>query len=81
MDILDKIEHWKKDDPRDTIYKRANIIILRPHISGHGWEAGTGDVETKNSYCIWTFFENHPFFAEGDKWDKDWLWCRAPDRN
>jgi hypothetical protein len=38
---------WHRDDPRDAINKRDNIIILRPSMSGHFWDAGTARVETK----------------------------------
>jgi hypothetical protein len=72
---------WSNADPRNTIYKRATIVILRPRASGHGWETGIGQVETKNGYSVLTSFENHDLVAEGEKWDELWMWVRAPERN
>jgi hypothetical protein len=68
---------WIKTDPRHLIYKRANIIILRPSILGRfQYEAGTGHVETKNDWSIDTSFTDH---SSIETWDKDWLWTRFPD--
>jgi hypothetical protein len=66
---------WLHDDPRHTIYKRCNIIILRPAGARGHWHAGTGYVETKNGWSILTSFEDRRVI---DEWDKTWLWSRAP---
>jgi hypothetical protein len=66
---------WNEGDPRQVIYKRANIIILRP-ISAYHYEAGTGTVETKNGWRITSSFENHSRIEE---WDEAWLWSFAPN--
>lgn len=70
---------WSNEDPRKTIYKRANIVIIRPSPDGGNWEAGHGYVETKNEYYIHTSFANRPSISEGDDWDEIWQWIRMPD--
>ena len=62
---------WRNTDPRIHIYKRADIIILRPVR-----DLGYGQVETKNGWSISTDFEDHRSI---DEWDPDWFWSRAPD--
>ena len=70
---------WKKTDPRHSINKRDNIVILRPSILGNGlMEASCAQVETKNEYCIFTSFDNHKVITENEKWDQDWMWTWAP---
>lgn len=70
---------WSNADPRDTIYKRANIIILRPNTQGQfGNEVGEGWVETKEGYHIHTTFEDHRHISADDKWDPIWWWVRGP---
>src|ERR1700722_2629959 len=64
---------WRRGDPRYTINKRDNIIILRPQV--HGWIAGTAFVATKDGWYIHTSFDDHKSI---DKWDPDWAWCFAP---
>ena len=66
---------WIFEDPRYTIYKRCNIIILRPSGPAGIWTAGTGFVETKNGWSITTSFTDHRLI---DDWDKSWCWTRAP---
>lgn len=66
---------WIFEDPRHTIYKRCNIIILRPAGPAGIWHAGTGHVETKNGWSITTSFEDHRTIPE---WDPSWCWARAP---
>jgi hypothetical protein len=70
---------WSNADPRDTIYKRANIIILRPNTQGQfGNEVGEGWVETKEGYHIHTTFEDHRNISADDKWDPIWWWVMGP---
>lgn len=64
---------WKNSDPRFDIYKRAKIVIVRPLFG-----AGTGEVETKHAWAIWTSYEDHKFLNADDTWDQDWWWIYAP---
>ncbi len=66
---------WKNTDPRIDIYKRANIVILRPG----GFGASAASVETKNAYCIWTDYEDHKFINADEEWNEDWWWIFAPN--
>lgn len=68
---------WKNSDPRLDIYKRAEIIIIKPGINGK--EIGFGSVETKNSYDIFTNFENYKLISADDNWDDSWIWTRIPE--
>lgn len=59
---------WKKTDPRHSINKRDDIVILRPAI-GHGlFYAGTAHVDTKETWCIFTDFEDHSLINADDEW-------------
>jgi hypothetical protein len=71
---------WKNTDPRHDIYKRANIIIIRPSSLGGGHkEAALGHVETKNVYCVFTDFKDGTtHIGEESDWDEAWLWTRTP---
>lgn len=67
---------WKYTDPRFDINKRADIVILRPSLVGHGhMNAGTAHVDTKEGWWIITDFPDHPSIEE---WDPDWCWTFAP---
>lgn len=73
------VEVWLNTDPRYSINKRADIVIIRPSILGCGHvEAGMGYVDTKEGWSIWTPFENHKFISADDNWDMDWVWTWAP---
>lgn len=73
------ITEWKNTDPRHDVGKRANIVIIRPHIYGNGvMEAACASVDTKNVYCIFTDFDNHKLIDENEDWDQDWMWTWAP---
>lgn len=72
---------WRNTDPRYSINKRADIVIIRPSIKGNGQlEAGMGYVDTKDSWSIWTPFENHNYISADDNWDTDWTWAWVPKR-
>ncbi len=73
---------WKNDDPRITIYKRANIVILRPSAQGHGLiESACASVEIHHGYNIMTDFKDgKTWFDEGSDWEPDWVWTFAPER-
>ena len=69
---------WRNTDPRDLINKRARIVILR--LDGSGWyQAGMGDVDTKEVYNIFTTFEDYRSIDADMKWDPIWWWAWAPD--
>jgi hypothetical protein len=65
---------WNKEDPRETISKRAQIIIYT------GEEALVGRVNTKDSWCIWTNheFNRYKFISACDNWPNHWLWAYTP---
>jgi hypothetical protein len=72
---------WKNTDPRVDIYKWARIVILRPSLLGFGnMIAGIGEVETKNTWTIFTSFSDRRSYIDADtKWNEDWYWARAPE--
>lgn len=70
---------WKTTDPRDSVNKRASIVILRPNPAGRGLDAGMGYVDTKEGWYVGTTFEEHSSVHEGDKWPEGWLWTWAPE--
>ena len=63
---------WSNEDPRLTIYKRADIIIVRPD-----GKTGKARVETHHGYSIITSFDDH---GSIDDWDQDWFWIHAPEK-
>lgn len=70
---------WNSSNPLVELVdmKRANIVILRPHQSGVGrWDTGTGHVEMKHGWNIFTTFENRRVL---DEWPEGWLWTLAPE--
>jgi len=70
---------WKNIDPRLCIDKRADIVILRPSLNGHGQRtAGTGQVDTKEVWCISTSFDDYSLIGVGDDWNPDWYWAFGP---
>lgn len=68
---------WSTRDPRETINKRARIIV----IAGH--RVVFGEVETKHGYCV-SLDHNDPderrFVAEDEPWP-GWFWAFAPRRS
>lgn len=69
---------WHNFDPRRDIYKRANIVILHPALSGL-LEATVGHVETKNDNIIFTGWSEHPLIRDGESWDEAWYWAHLPE--
>jgi len=69
---------WKSTDPRIDINKRGDIVILRPSARGFIYDAGMGQVDSKETYCIFTTFEDHRHISADDEWDSSWLWHRSP---
>lgn len=68
---------WSNEDPRETIYKRANIVILIP--CGGASTVCIGHVETKNNWAVSTGFKEHPRVCYDEKWDPSWYWIRFPE--
>lgn len=67
---------WFEADPRYSINKRSNIVIIRPTVNGK--RSGLAHVDTKETWCIFTDFEDHKVISADDKWDIDWIWTWAP---
>jgi hypothetical protein len=65
---------WNQGDPRQAIYKRATIIVLRPASPGL-WKTGIGRVDTKEGWYIHVDFGDSLF----NYWDPDWWWSFAPN--
>jgi len=65
---------WHSGDPRESINKRAKIIIHA------GDRALLGQVETKNVYCIWTDheFDHYKFIDADAQWPEHWRWTWEP---
>jgi hypothetical protein len=71
--------NWNNKDPREVIYKRNKIIIVRPNLNGSMSNVGTGYVDSKNVYCIFTSFDDYKCIDADEKWNDCWLWTRAPN--
>lgn len=72
--IEEKEDHrWFNSDPRLSINKRANIVILRPPHGIHQ-PVGTGHVDSKETFCIFTSFDDHSCIHADQDWDQDWYW-------
>jgi len=70
---------WKREDPRLLINKRANIVVLRPSLLGHGnFSPLMGYVETKNGWSIILECEECALISADDNWPQDWVWTWAP---
>lgn len=77
----DRRMNWKNTDPRDDINKRDDIVILRPDERGAMSRAGTAHVDSKETYNIFTSFDDYKCIAADGKWDELWWWTRAPRCN
>ncbi len=53
---------WRSSDPLHDLMdrKRANIVILRPSATGHGYDAGTAYCEMKHGWHISADFAGEP---------------------
>ena len=72
---------WRSTNPLDDLVdrKRANIVILRPALTGGHYIAGMGYCEMKHGWHVaLSFAGEHAGFIE--KWDPAWLWCLAPNQ-
>ena len=68
---------WSDEDPRFTVGKRADIVIVRGR--GYGQRACLAQVETKHSWHVSTGFpEPHRHVGSGDDWPEGWRWTFAP---
>jgi hypothetical protein len=67
---------WSTRDPRETIGKRARIVVIA------GDRVAVGNVETKHGYFI-SLDHNDPderrFVGEDESWP-GWFWSRMPSR-
>jgi hypothetical protein len=74
------LSDWKDQDPRHAINKRDTIVIVRPDpVTGGHWQAGMGEVDTKNGWSIvLSGLEPRRLIDESDTWPEGWLWTRAP---
>lgn len=64
---------WRSTDPRIDIYKRADIVIIRPDGS-----ISKAHVDTKEVYCIFTDFSDYRSICENKNWDSSWKWIYGP---
>jgi hypothetical protein len=70
---------WKNTDPRLDINKRANIVILRPALEGKNkYIAGTGQVDTKTGWNIFTSFDDYKLIDVDSEWCSLWHWSFTP---
>jgi hypothetical protein len=67
---------WYKNDPRYSIGKRADIVILDLALN----MCCLAHVDTKNVFSVFTSFAEKPHIAEEDDWPPSWLWCFRPTR-
>lgn len=74
---------WMKEDPRLSVSKRADIVVL--YRVDNGWAPAVASVETHHGYNI---LFHHPMpwpegapqsVLEGDDWNADWRWTYAPE--
>ncbi len=84
----DPTRNWQNEDPRNVVYKRAEIILLKR--VQNGWQPFAASVETKHGWSISIHHHNPEAAAlsgvartltEVDEWDPDWLWTYAPEVN
>ncbi len=63
---------WLSTDPRLSINKRANIVIIdqNNHIS-------TAHVDTKEVWCI---FSDDFIICDKKEWDQNWKWTWGPHK-
>lgn len=67
---------WSNEDPRESIDKRAEIVVVAPE-----GEAFCASVETKHAYCVFLKRRGNDVkshISEGDEWPTEWKWARAP---
>jgi len=74
---------WKSEDPRHSINKRANIVVLYPDNTGYHRQAVAAQVETKHGWNI--AFSSYDrslvtMFTADDDWPEGWLWTFQPRR-
>ncbi len=72
--------NWSNEDPREHINKLAHIIIVRPDHEGHLQHTGSAFVDSKDTYCIFTSFDDHKHISADEFWDPLWYWIRAPEK-
>jgi hypothetical protein len=72
---------WRNTNPLHDLVDRkaAIIVILRPALEGHHYDAGTGYCEMKHGWSVHLSFLGEPGRII-EEWDPAWLWCLAPPR-
>lgn len=71
---------WHKEDPRFSINKRANIIIVdRRSEYPSQWKICFAHVDTKEVYCIFTEWNNYKCMDADAEWVDGWVWTYAPE--
>lgn len=66
---------WRKEDPRDIIDKRGEIVIVGPNF------ASRASVDTKHTYCIFLHdrrSDEREMVYEAEDWPDDWTWTVHP---
>ena len=64
-----------------THYLSTGCTILDLGIADRlpgGFGAGTGEVDTKEGWCIFTSYNDHKCIDADTPWDQDWLWAFGP---
>jgi hypothetical protein len=70
-----KVE-WYKNDPRQSIGKRADIVIVDLALN----ISCLGNVDTKSVFTVFTGFQEKPMINADDEWPASWLWAFRPKR-
>lgn len=66
---------WQNTDPRFSVGKYADIVILRPDR-----EPCQAQVDTKNGWSICTSYDDHGHLGADAVWNQDWQWTWAPKK-
>ena len=72
---MTKVE-WYKNDPRHSIGKRADIVIVDLALN----TSCLGNVDTKEAFTVFTGFQEKPMINADDEWPDSWLWAFLPKR-
>lgn len=68
---------WYKNDPRHSIGKRANIVIVDLAIN----KVFFALVDTKEAFVVITAFSEKPIICEDEEWPASWIWAFRPTRD
>lgn len=67
---------WFENDPRLSVNKRANIIVVDRR--SLYLKTCVGEVETKNGWSIYLEFENYRCISANAEWPEGFVWTWAP---